>query len=272
MINITRYSIKNPALLPWVKFIWHLESVAEVSINHKLLPSDSIDIILNMSDQVEYKIGNQIFTPDDFHFNGIRDQYGYVLQQGPLNVFGISFFPYGLFPVLRQPLSDYTNQIVSLRSVSEVLQERFELALLPEASVNETVRSLEKALALIYMPNHTDQTAAALLQDYCRRCQAVSIRGFCLNYKINIKTFERLCLKYTGYPPKTLQRISRFQNASNQLIYSTPPENLAGLAYENDYYDQAHLTKEFRNYSGSSPGQFIKENDTLKGNTKYTYK
>lgn len=272
MLNITRYSIKNSDLLPWVKFIWHLESEAEVSINHKLLPSDSIDIVLNMSEQTEYKIGNQKFTPDDFHFNGIRDQYGYVLQQGPLNVFGISFFPFGLFPVLRRPLSDYTNQIVSLRSVSEVLYKQFELALYREGTVQETVLFLEKALDLIYRPNHKDLEAAALLQDYCRSCQAVSIRDFCLNYKINIKTFERLCLKYTGYAPKTLQRMARFQNASNQLIYSTPSKNLSGLAYENDYYDQAHLIKEFKDYSGSSPGQFIKENDTLKGNTKYTYK
>lgn len=48
MLSITRYAIRNPALQLWVKFIWYLETEEPVTVNHKLLPSDCIDIILNL--------------------------------------------------------------------------------------------------------------------------------------------------------------------------------------------------------------------------------
>lgn len=88
---------------------------------------------------------------------------------------------------------------------------------------------------------------------------------------INIKTLERACLKYTGYTPKILRKIYRFKMVSNQLIYSSKNNNFLDLIYENEYYDQAHFIKEFKQFSGVSPIKFIKENKTIKENTTYNY-
>ena len=53
MLSVTRYSIKNVRLKPWVKFIWYFETKSNILLNNKLLPTDSIDIILNLSDVME---------------------------------------------------------------------------------------------------------------------------------------------------------------------------------------------------------------------------
>lgn len=272
MFHITRYSIKNPDLHSWVKFIWHFETETEVTVNHKLLPSDSIDIILNRSDLIRYQIGQDKFAPDNFHFNGIRDQYGLVLQKGKLKVFGISFHAFGLYPVLRKPLSGCTNQVVDLKSVSENLNQEFELVLQEYTNVEEIVRMLEKALARSFLIEEPDMKAASILESFSRNCPNISIGEFCSWQDLNRRTFERLCLKYIGYSPKTLQRIARFRNASNQLMSSSSAEKLTWIAYDNDYYDQAHFIKEFREFSGVSPGRFAKANNTVKGNTEYTHK
>lgn len=50
MLQIVRYTIKSERLKPWVKFVWYLETASDVSLNHKLLPTDSIDVIINLSD------------------------------------------------------------------------------------------------------------------------------------------------------------------------------------------------------------------------------
>jgi hypothetical protein len=157
MLNITRFSINDPGLAPWVKFIWRLETGSEVTVNHKLLPSSGVDIILNLSDKIVYRIGSDTFMPDDFHFNGIRDRYGFILQQGKLNVYGISFRPYGLYPVLRRPLSDYTNRIVDLGEVSQPLRERLSCALKQGASAEETAASIENALASAFEIKEADR-------------------------------------------------------------------------------------------------------------------
>jgi AraC-like DNA-binding protein len=272
MFPITRYSTKNADLKPWVKFYWHLETESEVTVNHKLLPTDSIDIILNRSDTIEYLIGKEKFIPDCFHFNGIRDRCGHILQQGRLNVFGISFEPFGLYPVLQQPLSDCTNRVVDLKSVSEELQQRFELVFQEEAPAEDTIRMLESELAGFFNITETDRTAAALLERFFQTCSRVSIGEFCSEQSVNGKTFERLCLKYTGYSPKRLQRLTRFRNASNQLMNPATEDKLTWIAFDNDYYDQAHFIKDFREFSGKAPGRFIKDKNTVKENTEYKYR
>ena len=54
ILNITRYAIKNECLIPWVKFFWHIEA-ANADIHYKLLPTDCIDVILNLADDVVYE-------------------------------------------------------------------------------------------------------------------------------------------------------------------------------------------------------------------------
>jgi len=63
MLQIVRYAIKSERLKPWVKFIWYLETVSNVSLNHKLLPTDSIDVIINLSDKIDYQIEKKGIVP-----------------------------------------------------------------------------------------------------------------------------------------------------------------------------------------------------------------
>jgi AraC-like DNA-binding protein len=58
-----------------------------------------------------------------------------------------------------------------------------------------------------------------------------------------------------GLPAKTFARICRFQRAST-LIREGPPRDLAALALDLGYYDQAHMTHEFRELTDSTPQSF----------------
>lgn len=63
ILNITRYATKNECLIPWVKFFWHIEA-ANADIHYKLLPTDCIDVILNLADDVVYETEcNKIIAP-----------------------------------------------------------------------------------------------------------------------------------------------------------------------------------------------------------------
>lgn len=58
-----------------------------------------------------------------------------------------------------------------------------------------------------------------------------------------------------GLSPKQLSRTIRLQSALKMLL-NDQFSNLADLAYENEYYDQAHFIKEFKEYTGSTPKEF----------------
>ena len=64
-----------------------------------------------------------------------------------------------------------------------------------------------------------------------------------------------------GLPPKVAARVLRFERAC-RLLRTAPSgrrPGLAELAAACDYYDQAHLNREFRELAGCSPGTWIAE-------------
>jgi len=58
-----------------------------------------------------------------------------------------------------------------------------------------------------------------------------------------------------GLPPKTLSRIVRFAGLARRLEAPDRP-GLARLATEAGYYDQTHLNREFREFTGTTPTSF----------------
>ena len=60
--------------------------------------------------------------------------------------------------------------------------------------------------------------------------------------------------EHVGMPPKALARLVRFQRAL-EALRSGSPRNLAQLAVELGYHDQAHFTREFRGFAGLTPSE-----------------
>lgn len=72
-----------------------------------------------------------------------------------------------------------------------------------------------------------------------------------------VRTLERKFRKSAGYTVKDVSGLIRFEQARNHLqLY--PDTHLAGLAHELGYTDQAHLSREFKRYSGTTPAAFAR--------------
>jgi AraC-like DNA-binding protein len=72
-----------------------------------------------------------------------------------------------------------------------------------------------------------------------------------------IRTLERNFKQSSGYSVKDVSGLMRFEQVRNQL-WLYPNSNLAGLAHELGYTDQAHLSREFKRYSGTTPAAFAR--------------
>jgi len=73
-----------------------------------------------------------------------------------------------------------------------------------------------------------------------------------------IRTLERKFKQSSGHTVKDVSGLMRFEQVRNQL-WTSPDANLAGLAYELGYTDQAHLSREFKRYSGTTPSAFARQ-------------
>lgn len=73
-----------------------------------------------------------------------------------------------------------------------------------------------------------------------------------------VRTLERKFKQAAGYTVKDVSGLMRFEQVRNYL-WLHPAANLAGLAQELGYADQAHLSREFKRYSGTTPAAFARK-------------
>lgn len=270
MLSVTRYSIKNERLKPWIKFIWHFEA-EDADIHNKLLPTDCIDVILNLSGNMVYEVDSSCVPAAPLHINGLRSKYSYIRQMGDICVFGISFYPFGLYPFVNKSLTSIHDKIIDLQELSPSLAQSLAFAVTNGGETENIIDHIEKALSLNIQVTEDYLSKTKLILDYLESDHNVTMQSFCLEHGINTKTFGRNVLRYTGYMPKVLRSIKRFQKAGNQLVHQED-KLLADVAYDNDFADQAHFIREFHKYAGASPCVFRKQKTTVKENTKYDYR
>jgi AraC-like DNA-binding protein len=73
-----------------------------------------------------------------------------------------------------------------------------------------------------------------------------------------VRTLERQFKQAAGHTVKDVSSLMRFEQVRNRL-WQDPAASLAGLAHELGYTDQAHLSREFRRYSGTTPAAFARK-------------
>jgi AraC-like DNA-binding protein len=73
---------------------------------------------------------------------------------------------------------------------------------------------------------------------------------------LSSRRFIELFCREVGLPPKTFCRILRFQHVL-QSMNAKSPLNLAAMALECGYYDQAHLNRDFMAFTGLTPTTYL---------------
>ena len=68
------------------------------------------------------------------------------------------------------------------------------------------------------------------------------------------RKLERKFAKQVGTSPKQLCRIIRFQKALKTML--NDDKALTDIGYENEFFDQAHFIKDFKDLTGISPKEF----------------
>ncbi|MBO0855647.1 MAG: AraC family transcriptional regulator [Nocardia sp.] len=79
----------------------------------------------------------------------------------------------------------------------------------------------------------------------------------CDRFNISIRTLQRLFRRYVGASPKWVLRRFRLQDGAQSLARGRAVD-LATLAVELGYFDQAHFAREFAEVIGMTPGEYAR--------------
>lgn len=151
---------------------------------------------------------------------------------------------------LGLPASELLDRGVPLEALwgyaAGLLEERLAGARFPLAELARTVASR--------LPERGDPLVRAAAIGLARPEARVPELGARLG--VGERQLRRRFADAVGYPPKTLQRVLRFQRFL-ALAEREPEGDLARLALDAGYADQAHLTREARRLGGLPPAALL---------------
>ena len=72
-----------------------------------------------------------------------------------------------------------------------------------------------------------------------------------------------------GLSPKQLGKVIRLQTALKMLL-NKQSERLTKIAYESEYYDQAHFIKDFKEFTGTNPKRYLDDKKMILSSLFYS--
>jgi AraC-like DNA-binding protein len=163
-------------------------------------------------------------------------------------IFGVRFRPSAGGPALGLPLSHLQDQRVDLADLRPGEARKLPASLTPDLAA---ARALGVAATLVTAgpPDPAVGRAARLLHDPAARAEDIAAE-----LALSPRQLRRRCQAAVGYGPKTLQRVLRFRRFVSRVDAAPSSRlDLAALAADAGYADQAHLTRECAQLSGLTP-------------------
>ena len=174
-------------------------------------------------------------------------------------VVGARFHPGAAFAWLHEPLDEIVNLRIPLAEFWRDDSKRFLDQTAKGRSAKELAAELEDLLvSRLAGVAPSDPRIAFLRRAAGDNCMPTRVRLSFLATHLGLseRTLRRRCLDAFGYGFKTLERVLRFQRFF-QLARRPEKHNLADMAADAGYADQAHMTREVQRMTTTTAGEFV---------------
>jgi AraC-like DNA-binding protein len=177
----------------------------------------------------------------------------------PLSV-RVVFRPGGAYPFFGVPVSDLTDRMVPLEDLWGSSAQALMDDLLSMAEANGDVGAAVERALLDRIRSRPFEPASAVQARVGVRLLGkgdLSMNEVAYELGISSRHLRRAFHATVGFGPKTYARIARFQRALT--LGRTRPGRWGEVARATGYFDQAHLTADFRELALVSPGAVDRE-------------
>nr|WP_232373040.1 helix-turn-helix transcriptional regulator [Pinibacter aurantiacus] len=136
--------------------------------------------------------------------------------------------------------------------------------LLNTATVEEKINIIAAYLFELIQKNNHHQNAEAqyIFSAISKSKGNISLKNLHADTRLSERSFERKLKQHIGISAKLFSRICRFQTSLTQLRNNNF-QKLSDIAYENEYADQSHFIRAFKEFAGCTPQQFQKQTNEV---------
>jgi AraC-like DNA-binding protein len=227
-----------------------LEDKSPASSVQRIVPDGRPALILNFANPFQSQTDGVWKSQPECFFVGQITGPLLLRPSGPAEMLGIQFRPYGAAQLLGLPMCELTDSAIALEDLSRRLARELErLRQLP--SLTRALAVLDSILHAFSQQACTDDPVSYAVRAIEGTGGLTSVRDVADHIGWSTRQLQRRFKDTVGISPKLFGRMQRFQRVLRAMEGSA--SDWIDAAGRCGYYDQAHLIRDFREFSGRTP-------------------
>jgi AraC-like DNA-binding protein len=252
--------VTQPPLAACIVDLWDLRSEGSYS-RERLIPRSYMDLLINLGEPHRL-LSRGPGHPDRLYqrawISGLHEHYLETESPPRPWLMGARFTPAGPMTILGLPAAELANEVVDLDLLLGPSVERLRQQLVDALSVEDRFRTLERFFrermnGKAFTRPEVSHTLGRLFGSGGR----ARVRTLAAETGVSQKHLIHLFREQVGLPPKRYARIVRFNSLLRRMAPDARPD-WADLAAMHGFYDQAHFVRDFREFTGTTPTDFLR--------------
>lgn len=240
-------------LQPYVKLICTMDCEEDVDTNHiRVLPDTCVELFVNYTNTPVAIIGNELYNRSIVTFRMSR--HSDVQMRKGAGCVAICFYPGMAYRFIQLPMHVLADRTLALSDLWHSMAAEIESKLADARNHKERAVIVQKYLLRLLAQNECDQQVAYCLGKIQRSSGHIPVSQLTSDTGLSQRHLSRKFQQIVGLSPKEYLRVCRFIKSLDHLK-KYPLLSLTEVAYESGYYDQAHFNRDYKTFTGHTPGQ-----------------
>jgi AraC-like DNA-binding protein len=224
-------------------------------------PMPSAHLFINLGGPLRVYDSDPAVAPAVFAdgwLTGVWSRRYMVEYPANVHVVGVHFKPWGISPFVDMPSTELRDRWVPIDAVWEQSLDRMRDRIAGARSTGESLQILEDELRARLVP--APSPGLELVTHTAGRLEAawgaVSVVALSDGAGVSGNHLAAQFKSHLGITPKRLARIYRFARVILS-VDARHPVDWSQLAHAAGYFDQAHFSKEFKDFTGHTPTAYL---------------
>ena len=257
----------------FIEKVWYCRA-QELNQSSISLPAANHELILNLGDSYTIATQSGDALVNSSWVNGLQAKSWKTKSHGVHEMMGILFKPHGLSAFVSFPVSELSHQFVALDLVfgkeQNELRDEIDSKQEPEVKLGILEAFLCRQLKPKHLPAYLFPALHHLQQGPGPKGDIVKL---CNRLSVSNKSLNQAFKKYLGLSPMKYSHLLMV-NRALALLEQNPDQSFTQLAYELNFYDQAHFNHLFKTFTSLTPSQYVehlKKEEVEKGSPNYIF-
>jgi AraC-like DNA-binding protein len=247
-----------------VKYYWIVQGSLDTPLTQSIIPDGQVDAIFNFGGRCSKLFnGHEEWLHDRFT-TGHLTSHMQLKFYDQIGILGIRFRDEAakhIYGVDAHELSDTELSIVDLWGKESVLLEEQLMDVLNKGQYTSAIEIIESYFALRFYASYEKDTVLSFSLNLVHASKGrLSMQELSTKTGYSERYLQKMFHEKRGISFQRLNKIARFQSFLT-LLSDPGKQNLTGLSYEAGYFDQAHLVRDCRTFTGMTPTEYLRSDN-----------